>query len=507
MFNNRKTKKEENYLMPIINSKGQIAGYRYMMTEANRDIILNRDTSFENVLAKMEAGIDDKVHARHINKLIVKELKIEFDKDFATAEEGEFVYIGEDVKDPELKEIWQMMPQPMRDEIKRVWGTEGVYIRDNIVDIVFGRRKISLSDLGRNMATKNKSKDVVDALVAHDVVHNELGLKFAELLRIPKIRKAEHIWQEIIKIVKDIIVVKTGVVLGANILSNVVILLVAGVPLKDIITNHSIAIKSSKQYQTDRTIISNSDREMKVLISSKSSAGQTNKTRKELDRRIKTLKIKISDAQTRMASNPVRELNEAGVYQTIVEDVDLEDDQFSYKSKIDQWAAPYTDRVPKVVKTVSKNLFMTHDTAVYKFLRDSTQLSDFVARYTLHKHNIENKKMDLKKSINKIISTFVNYDVLTHKGIQYANDMGFVMFTKFALRIQRVIYDTSKGNPGRALGAFMLQNMFGDISDIPDTNFITGPIANRFNDKPFGLVMGAAGDMGSLAVIQNLMRD
>lgn len=477
-----------NLLVPVINADGDISAFRYIMKETVKDSVLNRDNDFDTILGKMEANISDKVNARHVNDMIVDALKLEYDQGYATSEEGDFTRIALDSTDPFHKEIWQMMPGPMRQQIKKVWGADEIYIRDDIIPLVFGRRKFSLADQNNLMKR-----------AGHPVM-NHIGSMLEQVLGKPGVRKAESIWQEIISTTKDVIVVKTGIVLAGNIISNIAILLVAGVPAKDIVKHHITAIRESKNYMAD---IARRDELQRLVVATNKQQDEVGITQAKvanLKRQVKIYEQELGELGEKIHKNPVRELNEAGVYQTIVEDLGEENEKFSYKSKLADWAEPVTMHVPKPIKTVAKHVFMSHDTPAYKFMRDSTQLSDFVARYTLHEHNKANG-MKVRESVEQIIRVFVNYDVATHKGIQYANDMGFVMFTKFAIRIQRVIYETTKAKPGRALTLFLLQHVFGDISDISDS---IGYDTNRFNFVLPMVPLEAVGDIAPIAAFHEI---
>lgn len=489
-----KPSNDTNLLMPILDLDGKTSGLRYGMNESTKDNILMKDNDFDTILGKMEANILDKLNSRLINEVIVRALKKEHDQWFANSKEGDFIKVSEDSKKASDREIWRMMPEPMRQEIINVWGSKEIFIRDEIYDLVFGRRKFSLADHGKeiNAATSG--------------LMNHFGEIFKKMLRHPEVRGVENVWQQIIGTTKDIIVVKTGLVLFANIISNVSILLVAGVSIKDIAKHHTTAIKHSRIYLKDSERLA----ELGQLIKTSEEAkiARENITRpaaiSNINRRIRGYNKELREVNERLATNPVRELNESGVYQTIVEDLSDEDEQFSYKSKLANWADPVLTKVPSSVKTATKHLFMLHDTPAYKFLRDATQLSDFVARYTLHKHNMGNKNMTGQKSIEQIIRVFINYDLPTHRGVQYANDMGFIMFTKFAFRIQRVILETAKGNPGRALALFLLQHIFGEVSDIYDT---AGLDPDRLNWALPAVPINAAGDIASIAALKALLGD
>ena len=84
---------------------------------------------------------------------------------------------------------------------------------------------------------------------------------------------------------------------------------------------------------------------------------------------------------------------------------------------------------------------------------------------------------------------FIDYDLPTHKGIQYLNNMGFLMFSKYIIRVQKAILMLVRDHPGRVIAATLLQNMFVDLPDITDsTAFLeTNPFTRVAN--PIGTVM------------------
>ena len=77
--------------------------------------------------------------------------------------------------------------------------------------------------------------------------------------------------------------------------------------------------------------------------------------------------------------------------------------------------------------------------------------------------------MSKEDSINNVVETFIDYDLPTHKGIDYLNRKGGIFFTKYFLRIQKIIVNTVKTAPARILGLTLLQELFGNFSDITDS--------------------------------------
>jgi c-di-GMP-related signal transduction protein len=185
------------------------------------------------------------------------------------------------------------------------------------------------------------------------------------------------------------------------------------------------------------------------------------------------LASEIARLQEDLARNPVAELINAGVYQSIVEDVESFDLPESYQTPLEKLVSPVKGRIPKKVDKVLAQVALRHDTTAYKILRDATQLSDFTARYVMHQHNVKVKKMDRTDSVNDIVKTFVNYDIPTHEGLDYANRMGLAMFTKYFLRIQQIVVALAVEHPSKILMLGFGELLFGAFSDITDSSVLS----------------------------------
>ena len=81
--------------------------------------------------------------------------------------------------------------------------------------------------------------------------------------------------------------------------------------------------------------------------------------------------------------------------------------------------------------------------------------------------------MALDEALLRARASFVNYDIPTHRAVQYLNDMGFVWFTKYYLRIQAVIAQTVRENPLGVLSLLGLDEMLGGFSDILDSSLLS----------------------------------
>ena len=77
-----------------------------------------------------------------------------------------------------------------------------------------------------------------------------------------------------------------------------------------------------------------------------------------------------------------------------------------------------------------------------------------------------------KEVLREIRDTYINYNSPDSPLLQYANDMGFVLFSKYAIRIQRILINLVQGHPIRAGLAFMGQEVMGATLGIdPDDAF------------------------------------
>ena len=455
-FDPRKVK--ENFAVPVLNAQGQSVDYRYLMQAETKDVLLERDNRFDKILGTLAGSIYDKETSAEQNRKVVEALHQQYEQEFAQRSES-YVRIGPDSGDAEYREIWKLLPESTKQAVREIWGGEGMLVRVDLLDINFGYRKLSISDAFDKDATQRSiaEKFFVD-LAEH------IGGKRAKLW----VRQAEDVWQEIVKETKDILVVKTGITLMGNVMSNLSELLWFGVSPKAILEHHRVALKGASDYRRDRDALD--------ALKLKLGSGYSHGNRAEMEREV----IRLEDA---IARNPVRELIEAGLMPSIVEDVAADDDLYSYKSRFVRKMEGYAEKLNPSIQTAARNIYMAKDTKAYQALSYGTQVSDFVARYTLYQHLTTRKKnpMDRESAIQLASDAFVNYDIPSHRTVQYLNDMGAVWFTKYYLRIQKVIASLYRDQPGRALAILALGEYFDTVPLLTDSQFI-----HRLNN-PFSI--------------------
>lgn len=464
----------QNYMAPVINNQGMVADYRYMMNRNTKDTILERDNRFDKILGSYAGSILDKQTSATQNKSAVQALFDQFDGESLDQRER-YLEISPTSADPELREHWNMLPQEAKDAVKEIWGEDKMFVRTDLIDLNFGYRKYTLA----NVFNKDKeTRGMMEQIFAYAVesimrgIGASRGMRGEELDNFVKksglyTRRAEDVWQEIVKEAKDIIVIRTGLVLLGNISSNLTELAWMGVPMKDIVRHHRVALKAASDYQADSSRL----HQVQTMLASGYIEGNVSDLEQEV--------VLLTDALNR---NPVKELIDAGLMPTIVEDLATDDDIYSYKSRFARKTEGLTNKLNDKVKTAAKIAYVSHDTALYKGLNRATQLSDFVARYTLYHHMTERANNPLSKddAIRYASDAFVNYDIPSHRSVQYLNDMGVVMFTKYYMRIQKVLMRLFRENPARGLMMIAFHQYFDSVPTILDST-----LWSKFGNLPF----------------------
>jgi hypothetical protein len=186
------------------------------------------------------------------------------------------------------------------------------------------------------------------------------------------------------------------------------------------------------------------------------------------------MEYRIAQLKESIARNPVKPLIDAGLMPTIVEDVSVDQDQYTYKSKFVKKIEDVTSSINPEVVNITKGILMTEDSTPYKVMSFATQSSDFLARYTLYEHmtNRDVNPMSHNEAVQYASDAFINYDIPTHRMMQYANDSGLMMFTKYYIRIQKMIGKIFKDNPGRAMALIAAEHWLGDQPTVLDSSML-----------------------------------
>lgn len=465
---------DRNYMVPVVNPAGQTTGYRYMMNRRSKDSLLERENRVDKVLGHMAGRAVNKRRTPLMNRDGIKALHDMAQAEFASRPNA-FIEFGPRSNDPEVRERYRLLPKESRDYIQAITGTDTLMVRTDVYTLAFGYRKFSMGKALEAIFEKDEhsrkryEKWLVSLLETVPLQWQDGGMRPLGRKAAVALLRAEHGWQEMVRIVKDIWVIKNLVTLLGNEFSNMTMLFLHGVPPHRIVTQRIAAWRATMLYRSQEA----QKNGLEIELASGTLTGQA---------RVKAQQ-RVTMLQDAMSRNPVHELMEAGMYQTIVEDLAQEQDPYSYQSRLSEWASKKTAWLPESVKSVGKNVLMTHDTVPYRVLNDLTIMSDFGARYVLHQH-LMTKRHNAKsreESLRIVREAFVNYDVPTHRGLQYINDMGLLPFTKYYMRIQKAIMEATRSNPGRTVALMAIAAMWGGMpATILGSTLLVDPIPGTF---------------------------
>ena len=453
-------KAEAGKMVPVMNPNGDIVDYRFMMTELNRDVLLDRNSSMDQVLGNLAGQIIDKVSSKDQNANVIGALYDQYKADYANRP-ASYLKVGADSTDKQLLELYNLMPEQAKKDMRRVWKGDNMFIPADQLNLIMGYRKYSLTE----------GFSDPDANWAEQILVRVTGAMFGEKAEL-RVGQAEDVMQELVKLTKDILVVKNIATMVGNIMSNITLLAAQGVSLPQAIKSHAIGLKGAISYRKDNKRLIQLERALSVGY---------------VPEGTRSVEDEIIEIKDRMARNPVKVLIDAGLMPTIVEDVEADDSQYSYASRLTRFTNKYTGWVPELAKDAAKQVFMTHDTSIYKFLSQTTQLSDFVARYTMYIYLTE-RNLDPLSSADALKTaedSFVNYDIPAHRSMQFMNDMGIVWFTKYYMRIQKTIMRLVKERPARVLALAAANHYVAGLQSVLDSSWINHIGGNPFSTGAF----------------------
>ena len=428
-------------LIPKYDLDGNVIGYRYEMSSYERDNLLGRDNDFANILGQYAATNFNKMNVPFNNRMVVDALVKEKQENY-DAHPDRFVAVGFNVRDKELAKLWDLLPQDTRDYVREVTGKSVLHVPKEVLLPVFGYQKYSATQgFDKPRSERNLYERVYVAL---------FKAVFGNNARVYGAR-TERGMQSAVALTKNFVVIRNLRTLSMNIISNTFLLQAHGIGLADIVKDTVYALRAAMQHRKDNAALT-AKRQMLYT-------GLGN--RKQLEQEVLRLEQAI-------ANNPLAEFINEGMMPSIVDDVALtQDDAFSFKSALERKFEKQLNKIPAGVRTTAEWLMVSPSTPLYQFLNNTTQLSDFTAKYVMYnyyRNNVAKKdRLDHDAAIQIASNNFINYDMPTSRGMQYLNDMGIIMFSKYNLRIQKALFRLLERKPARALLQALVMHHGTDI--------------------------------------------
>ena len=472
-YNALSAKVDEVSVIPVYDDSGVAINYRYMMSKKKKRDLLKQDIRAAHVLGRMEASIKDKIETKKLNDKILDVLIADAkENNKANKDLGsnmkKYYFIGPDSPNEQTQEAWRILPSE---------------VKNKIISEIEKKMMAEADKRGVKLKRNKKGKFVVDddkpepkwlldirnglpfrADLTYPIFgFRDYSIADAKLLsRLPTavkhvIRMAEMLWKEVVVIAKTSVIIKTPIVFIENVISNFALCVQLGINPIDVARLQMDGFRSLKKYLED-------ENELEKLKLARD-AGNIGKMKIE----------RISELENNLKENPVRELFESGQYSSIVEDVNFGD--IESNSKIVKKVEEKIENFPEFVKDGLDILFVTRRTKLYKMIMFGTQASDFVARYALIE-GLKNQGKSSKEAMNTAKDAFIIYPDPDSELMQYLNDIGLVMFTKYLTRIQKVIGKGAMDYPLNFLLSLLGQNYIGDISDITDSSLFAKDFGN-----------------------------
>jgi hypothetical protein len=404
------------------------------MDKATKEDLLRQNTDAFEVLARTMGNINDKIDTEKQNAAVLEVILADQKKNYNPltqyGDNGyEYVKIEKDSDLDMVKEVYRILPETFKQAIKDS-DTGYIAVRRDMFYSYFGFRDPSIANLFKN-------EEVEDGVIRQ------------------LIRFAESIWKDIVAISKVDIVIRTPAVIIGNIISNFMYSVMMGANPITVLKMQISNMKATMSYiKTEAKI---------EKLKARSKGGANVKKQIEL----------LEASQKR---NTVHDLMKAGLYTAIVEDINKKDLKSS--NRLTRRAQEMTKGIPEVVQNGVNWLYLNENTSFFSAITQATQLSDFVARATEYQLLVNHRGVKKQDAIHKVLDVFINYGKPPSKFEEYLNDMGLIMFTKYATRIQRAIAASGREKPANVILSALFQNTFFELDDIMDQNVFSRSYVN-----------------------------
>jgi hypothetical protein len=242
----------------------------------------------------------------------------------------------------------------------------------------------------------------------------------------------------------------------------------AGVPVGFYYKNKISAMKAEQEYRRDSHA---------YMTHLSNAYADPNYITKEIAQEMSILESAIS-------INEMSYLHDEGLASTVAEEGSYKDKHQTMLYNKTERARNIFDKLPKVVKDTLKVASISEGTKVYKLLDEIAQMGDITSRHVLIKWEEDKAKQqgiefDKNKAINLAKFLFIQYHTVTNDLVQYGNDIGLLMFSKFAVKTLKVLTYMVGHHPARLIALGLFEEMFATTEWIWHTsmNKLANPIS------------------------------
>ena len=468
-------------IAPLYDNRGNIIDYRILIDKEYKKVHLKSDLRVLEVLPRTVGSTSEKIlRTEHERKVleVLKEFNEKMIDKFGLDEDmREYALIGAKSSDPNLKAIYHSLPPLIREYADKQGHIAVPY---DLVRVLFGYKHFKLVHMPILKLMPEKIKNVVSII--------------------------EEYWVDLIKIAKANILLKIPPVLITNIISNFFYEVMNGTSPVRVLELYVEHYRNAKNFLDTHKDYVQTMAKLRVA-EHKAETKKDNNTVKEYER----LKIKAGNLEKLLDANPVKELFDLGLLQSIVEDIELV--ELDYSNKITALTDRVKSKTPQLVQTGLNWLYLTKETAWYSVMEDVLQMSDLVARAVRNDIMKENEKKMIEGKIpipheiqdrmfipveqgkltgerkkdflkaakifreRELSYAFINYVKPNGKFEEWLNRIGLIMFTKYVKRIQRIVANLSAHRPMTGLLGLTVADRVFNAETIYDSSlFLKGEL-------------------------------
>jgi hypothetical protein len=464
-----------NYMVPKFDLNGQIIQKRYVMAESTKDAVLQQHSEFDAVMGTMASQLIDKEMTPVINAELVDALQEMYDHPeygFKAMPEA-YVEVSPTSSVQRYRGIYHQLPYKTQLHIESTFGSHKMMVPRDIIDLAFGQRKASITDLF--------GKTPADRSTFESIMVN--GLTFALGLNNPfvdppegytkggsakgnaavRAKSIEDFMMQITKIAKSNIVVRNLNVIFGNHASNTMYLKSKGVSLRKISNLTREATESAVRYQQDKYDLD------QLILKRGVTERKTSITVQEKTNILRNIDRKVLELEDMLANNPSTAMIDAGLLPNVVDDVDTDSTQHPYRFGVDAVLENGLSKLPGKAEKATRALFMTEDSSGYKIMNNAVKMTDYIGRYVLYHHYTE-QGVSHDDAVARVQDEFINFDLPTHKMLEYLNSVGLIWFSKYQLRVLKHIKNVVKERPFTAIATYMAGMVIGNnniLNSIP----------------------------------------
>jgi len=435
----------DGLVSPVLSNSGRTKDFSYGMDKELKIDVLDMERKISTIMGRTAATTFDKKETETFNKRLMDIIEEDAEKNTTKGQVNpiglnlkEYIKIEKDSSNPEVADLWRILPSDVKNRFK-----EGFIIRRDLMHSYLGFRELSITDLPgiRQMFGDNSSQA-------------------AEVIRYA-LQFAERLWKELVKISKIDIIIRTPGVFIGNVVSNFVLMYISGpgYSFKEIT---QLKLQGVKELKTHIDGVKET-----LALEARKAAGIITAAE---ERRLNVI-------TNNLLNSPVKDLVDDGFYTTIIEEIEHSGSSDSYFGKV---AKRKLKNVPTIFRDGFDMLYITERTQLFKLMEKGIQASDFAARYAQY-HLMIKDGVSKEKASKAVRDNFINYNKPNGRFVEWANQMGFVMFTKYFTRIQRVLRDYGKNHPAKLLLSILGQDyVLGDIDSIDDQSIFSKDMGNLF---------------------------